>query len=625
MPPLFRSILSIRRTLLFAVVVGGLACGAEPTGPSVSDVRIDPSSARLLIGNTLALEATVRDSDGAGSVTWTTSDPSVATVSDEGVVEAVGAGTAQVEAAVMGVSASARIDVPEPAGTLDSGGGLLEAGDGVVEMDVPRGALGQETAISVETASSDSLPATTGGARRIPGTAFEFGPRDIAFGSPAQMSIRYDPARIPRDVEEENLRLHRARNGGWELVAPGTVDMEEDVVRGMIDGFSVYAVVDVPHGVPTAEITSPVDGAAFPEGTVVSFQGSASDPADGDLTGESLIWASSEDGPLGKGTAHIDDSLSVGSHEITLTATDSDGVAGSASVSITIVPSNEGPSLEITQPADDAVFDEGEPIPFTGSASDEEDGDLSSEITWTSDRDGELGTGASLERTLSSGRSHRVTASVTDSDGVTATESVLVTVDAAPTVSITGPADGSTFEEGVPIPFEATASDPEEGNLASSIEWSSDLDGEVGSGASVSASTLSVGQHTVTATVTDGRDQSASDQITVTVDPNTAAGLAFTTGPSSAASGAAIDPPVVVEVQDENGEPVTLDPDTSVTESVTVAFASGTNEEGATLSGTVSQEVDWESATATFDDLSIDLAGSYALSATPSGSGFSPG
>ena len=87
-----------------------------------------------------------------------------------------------------------------------------------------------------------------------------------------------------------------------------------------------------------------------------------------------------------------------------------------------------------------------------------------------------------------------------------------------PSVTITGPADGTTVTEGTSVDLTGTASDPEDGDLTASISWSSNLDGNLGTGALVSA-TLSVGTHTITASVTDSSSAGASDSITVTVNP----------------------------------------------------------------------------------------------------------
>jgi extracellular elastinolytic metalloproteinase len=90
-----------------------------------------------------------------------------------------------------------------------------------------------------------------------------------------------------------------------------------------------------------------------------------------------------------------------------------------------------------------------------------------------------------------------------------------------PSVTITGPPSGTSVSEGTAVNFSGTASDAEDGNLTASIAWSSSLDGALGTGGSVTTSTLSVGAHTITASVTDsgGLTTSSSIDVTITGEP----------------------------------------------------------------------------------------------------------
>ena len=87
---------------------------------------------------------------------------------------------------------------------------------------------------------------------------------------------------------------------------------------------------------PTAEIASPASGLTIDEGTPVQLSGSATDPEDGPLGEAALAWTSTLDGPLGTGSSLEITSPSVGVHTITLTATDSDGNTGEASVALLV-------------------------------------------------------------------------------------------------------------------------------------------------------------------------------------------------------------------------------------------------------------------------------------------------
>ncbi|MDK1022051.1 MAG: proprotein convertase P, partial [Candidatus Hydrogenedentes bacterium] len=77
-------------------------------------------------------------------------------------------------------------------------------------------------------------------------------------------------------------------------------------------------------------------------------------------------------------------------------------------------------------------FDSGTTILFEGTADDTEDLTLSAaDLAWTSDLDGEMGTGGSFWTTLSDGN-HTITASATDSGGKTGSASISITVGSPP-------------------------------------------------------------------------------------------------------------------------------------------------------------------------------------------------
>lgn len=87
---------------------------------------------------------------------------------------------------------------------------------------------------------------------------------------------------------------------------------------------------------PTAHITSPTNNAVLTPGSSVSFAGTGSDPEDGVLTGGSLVWTDNVSGQIGTGTSFSLTTLAGGVHTVTLTATDSKGATGSATVTFTL-------------------------------------------------------------------------------------------------------------------------------------------------------------------------------------------------------------------------------------------------------------------------------------------------
>jgi leucyl aminopeptidase len=85
-----------------------------------------------------------------------------------------------------------------------------------------------------------------------------------------------------------------------------------------------------------------------------------------------------------------------------------------------------------------------------------------------------------------------------------------------PAVSITAPAGGSSYPQGTTVTLTGTASDVQDGSLSGSIQWSSNLDGSLGTGASRSV-TLSAGSHTISARVTDAGGLTTTATISVTI------------------------------------------------------------------------------------------------------------
>jgi PKD repeat protein len=180
---------------------------------------------------------------------------------------------------------------------------------------------------------------------------------------------------------------------------------------------------------------------------------------------------------------------------------------------------DEPPAVTILSPEDAANLTAGQTMGFSGTASDAEDGDVTSQIAWSSDVDGPFGTGGSVPTSSLSLGSHVISASVTDNFGQTSVARITIAVNpnTAPSVTIAAPPSGSTFGNGQNIAFSGTASDAEDGDLTASLNWDSNPDGGIGTGGLVSTAALSVGTHTITATATDSGGMTGSAQISVTV------------------------------------------------------------------------------------------------------------
>jgi len=146
-------------------------------------------------------------------------------------------------------------------------------------------------------------------------------------------------------ISPENARA-RIRNN---VARWGTAPLDSAVEGYTFDGeregilWAPSAVDDVPppppDSPPTVLISSPADGATFGAASVISFQGSATDPEQGNLSG-SLVWRSDRDGQIGTG-ASFSRALSNGNHTITASVTDAGGNVVRSSVDITVGSSDE--------------------------------------------------------------------------------------------------------------------------------------------------------------------------------------------------------------------------------------------------------------------------------------------
>jgi hypothetical protein len=135
-------------------------------------------------------------------------------------------------------------------------------------------------------------------------------------------------------------------------------------------------------------------------------------------------WTSSLDGLLGPGS-DLSRELTAGTHTITFTAIDGEGLVGSAQVTLSVLPGAGLPSLQIINPGDAVLVAPGQQVTLEAVATDPEDGTLSGgSLEWSSSIDGILGTGISIDVSLSAPTNlcyghnqHTITLKATDSDG----------------------------------------------------------------------------------------------------------------------------------------------------------------------------------------------------------------
>ena len=124
------SLVTLRRTFQTGTILVVAACG-EPTGlpdlPHPSTIELSESALLFTsLAEVQSLTAVVRDSEGLeitnAEVVWTSTDPSVATISSSGAVTAVGMGQATMEATSGTASSLATATVEQTPATLNLSG-----------------------------------------------------------------------------------------------------------------------------------------------------------------------------------------------------------------------------------------------------------------------------------------------------------------------------------------------------------------------------------------------------------------------------------------------------------------------------------------------------------------------
>ena len=288
---------------------------------------------------------------------------------------------------------------------------------------------------------------------------------------------------------------------------------------------------------PTARVDTPVDGERFYTDRKVTLSGMVEDAED-EADALTVVWLSDIDGSFeedltvdsdGSVSGHV--YLTEGEHALTLQVTDTHGQTGSDSVVVDVGPPNLPPECSITAPEPDAVLDPDGETTLIGMAADPNQASNTLDATWSSDRDGLLGTTPPTTdgdiTTVVSGLhagTHVITLEVTDELDEACTASVVVAVGTPPEIAINTPVDGALLIAEDETHLSATVADEDDAETLLYVGWTSSADGDLGGtsadefGEVEVVATLSLGTHELTATVTDSHGQTATDVVVITVD-----------------------------------------------------------------------------------------------------------
>ncbi|HEY5413409.1 MAG TPA: Ig-like domain-containing protein [Gemmatimonadaceae bacterium] len=441
----------------------------------VASVAVTPTGSQIVVGQTTQLNAEPRDASGqplvGRAVSWSSSDPNVASVSSTGLVTAVAPGQATITATSEAAAGTSTIGVsPKPVSSV-----IISPGQGSVTV-------GQTLQLSAQV-TDDQGNVLTG--------------RPIAFtsGTPAVATI--------------------SATGLVTGVAPGST-----TITATSEGKTGTATVTVtPIPVAKVEITPSTPNVTV--GETVQLNVSVQGPNNQELTGRTVTWSSGAPSVASVSPTGVVSGLAPGTAIIFANV---EGVLGSATVTVKQVP--VGSVVVSPQTASVPV---GGAVQLSASVRDASGAELQGRLVgWTSSDE-------TIAVVSSEGRVSGIkigTATITaSSEGKSGTATVTVTAAAVASVNVTPPTASITVGQTTTLtaqPLDAN------GNALTgrAVAWASSNAGVATVSDAGVVTGVAPGDATITAT-SEGKSGTATVTVTpipvasVTVDPAT---VSLTTG-----------------------------------------------------------------------------------------------
>ena len=279
----------------------------------------------------------------------------------------------------------------------------------------------------------------------------------------------------------------------------------------------------------------------------------AADSSDADGTIVSYVWRNAAGAQIATG-ANPQVRLPDGASTITLTVTDNSERSASDSVVITVNrPTNRPPVANAgpNQTVADTDQQAGENVTLDGRQSSDADGAIVSYV-WRNAAGAQIATGANPQVRLPDG-ANTITLTVSDNGELSASDTVVITVNRAanrPPVANAGPdrtvAD-TDQQAGENVTLDGRQSSDADGAIASYV-WRNAAGAQIATGANPQVR-LPDGANTITLTVTDNGELSASDSVVITVGSPANRPPVANAGPNQ----------TVADTDQQTGEAVTLD------------------------------------------------------------------
>jgi uncharacterized protein YjdB len=342
--------------------------------PPVATVSVTPSTVALYVGRTTQLTATMRDASGntltGRTVTWSSSAPSVASVSTSGMVTAVAAGSATITATSEGKSGTASISVtivpvasvvvtPATSSLVIAATVQLSATtkDSAANVLTGRSVTWSSSAPGVATVSTSGLvTAVAVGSTTITGTSEgKSGAATITVSAVPVASVSVTPAtnnlnvgatvQLSATMKDSVGNVLTGRSVTWSSGTPAAATVSASglvtalaagsaTITATSEGKSGTATVTVTL-VPVAAVSVAPVTKLLRVGTSGQLTAMTKDASGNVLTGRTVTWSSSAPGVATVGASGLVTAVGVGSATITAT---SESQSGTAAITVTLVP-----------------------------------------------------------------------------------------------------------------------------------------------------------------------------------------------------------------------------------------------------------------------------------------------
>lgn len=255
---------------------------------------------------------------------------------------------------------------------------------------------------------------------------------------------------------------------------------------------------------PKVSIVFPNNGDVFKQGDLVWFIGAS----DNEAAIEQWTWESNRDGFLSSNKIFSTQSLSTGTHKVTLTATDEYGEFHETEYRIEVLLNTQDfNAVSIVSPKNFDHFPLGQNIMFSAAIQNPEPTDT---YMWGTDSgQGIIGTGNVVNVNNLQAGLHKISFTAAKADGSISQDLIEIYIDGPndPTANILRPNNNAIFKESNTVTLSAS------GDNAWTYNWLSDVDGNLGSGKSISLSDMSIGKHIISLRVENGAGVSIDKRV----------------------------------------------------------------------------------------------------------------